>query len=130
MRTGARFPALASPAGLAAVLLLLGVSAPVDPAVEPTANPAVAILEVVVSPDPVRSGKPVSVTIHTTPNVVLLQGRVMGHNFTVPKTADGVFYGRGKVPWWARFLHGAFNVVFTAIDENGDASQMEQTVHM
>jgi hypothetical protein len=129
MRTGARFLALALPAGTA-VVLLLGVSAPVDPAASPAANPVVAILEVVVSPDPVRSGKPVSVTIHTTPNVVLMQGRVMGHNFTVPKTADGVFYGSSKVPWWTRFFHGVVNVMFIATDENGEASQMEQTVHM
>jgi hypothetical protein len=126
MRTGARNLALAS---LTAVLLL-GVSAPVDPAAAPSPNPIVVIFDVVVSPDPVRSGKPVSVTVHTTPNVVLLQGRVMGHNFTVPKTGDGIFYGSSKVPWWARFFHGAFNVTFTASDEFGEASQMEQTVHI
>ena len=89
-----------------------------------------AILDVSVTPDPLRANGPVSITIHTTPNVVLLQGRVLSYSFTVPKTGDGVFYGAGKVPWWARFFHGTFNATFVATDANGATSEMEQSIRI
>ena len=129
MRTRARFLAFAS-LTMSAVLLL-GAS----PAPEVTASPVVSpvpigIIDVVISPNPVQSGKDVSLTVHTTPNAVQLQGHVLGHEFTLPKTGEGLFYGAGKIPWWARFFHGSLKVMFVAKDESGAAAQMEQTIRM
>jgi hypothetical protein len=133
MWTSARRLVCPALAGLTALTLLAASPAPdlptPVPAVSPSAS-AVAILDITVAPDPVRANAPVSITIHTTPNVVLLQGRVLAHSFTVPKTGDGLFYGAGKVPWWARFFHGSINVTFTASDAGGNTSEFVQTIRM
>jgi hypothetical protein len=89
-----------------------------------------AILDVTVAPDPLRPNEMVSITIHTTPNVVLLQGHVLTYSFTLPKTGDGVFYGATKVPWWARFFHGTFNATFVATDASGATSEMGQSIRI
>jgi len=124
------FPALA---GLTVLTLIAASPAPDLPLPSPSASPsapAVAILDITVTPDPVRANAQVSITIHTTPNVVLLQGSVFAHSFTVPKTGEGLFYGAGKVPWWARFFHGSVNVTFTATDASGDTSAFVQNIRM
>jgi hypothetical protein len=140
MPTRARRFALLPAAILAAVLLLAAapgsepsgtpapvVSAPPSPA---AATSSVSIVDVEVSPEPIRAGKPVTVTVHTSSNAVAVTGRALGHNFTMPKTGDGVFSGTGNVPWWARFFHGSVNVTFSASDGNGGAAQMEHTIRM
>jgi hypothetical protein len=55
---------------------------------------------------------------------------VLTYSFTLPKTGDGVFYGATKVPWWARFFHGTFNMTFVATDANGATSEMEQSIRI
>jgi hypothetical protein len=124
------FPAYAA----LAALLLMGAAEPEAtpaPTVAPSGSAAlVAIYDVTVSPDPVRASKPASVTIHTTPNVISIGIKVVGHTFTVPKTGEGLFYGEGKVPWFAHFFHGAFTVTFIATGPNGATAEMNQTVHM
>ena len=122
-------PALA--AGFTALALIAASPAPDSsvPSPAPAAS-AVVIYDIVVVPDPVKPNSPVTITIHTTPNVVTLQGRVLAHDFKVPKTGDGLFYGAGKVPWWARFFHGSLNVTFTASDANGDTADFVQTIRM
>ena len=119
-----------------AVLMLIGASPAPDastppPAVSSPASTApVEIFDVTVSPDPVRANASASVMIHTTPNVVSIGIKVIGHTFIIPKTGDGVFFGAGKVPWWARFFHGAFSVMFIATGPNGATAEMNQTVRM
>jgi hypothetical protein len=118
-----------------AALLLLGASpeseGPSAPAPAPSATAAsVAIYDVTVSPDPVKASKIASVTVHTTPNVISIGIKVVGHTFTVPKTGEGLFYGAGKVPWFAHFFHGTFTVTFVATGPNGATAEMNTIVRM
>lgn len=137
MPTSARRFALLPMALLASVILVAAAPSPEpvtgsSPAATPAAGaaPAVSIVEVDVSPDPVQAGKPVTITIRTSSNAVTVTGRAFAHNFTIPKTGDGVFSGTGGVPWWARFFHGSVNVRFSASDGNGGTAQMEHSIHM
>jgi hypothetical protein len=120
-------------AAFAMLALIAASPAPDLPSPAPSASlsaPAVTIFDITLTPNPVRANAQVSITIHTTPNAVVLQGRVFGHSFTVPKTGDGLFYGAGNVPWWARFFHGSINVTFTASDASGDTAQFVQNIRM
>lgn len=134
MWTGTRCLALPALAGLT-VVALIGMSpapdasGPVLPVPVPSIA-AVAIIDVVVSPEPIQANKPVSLVIHTTPNAVRVQVRVLAHSFTIPKTGEGVFSGAGAVPWWARFIHGAFKATFVATDAGGETAQMDHSIRM
>lgn len=131
MWTRTRRLVLLAMAGLTALVLVAASPAAETPTPVATSSAApLAIIDVEVSPDPVRANQPVSVTIHTTPNAVLLQARVFSHAFTIPKSGDGLFYGAGSVPWWARFLHGSFSVTFIATDASGATAQMDERIRM
>lgn len=103
--------------------LLLGVS----PVPQPT-DPA--ILDVSVTPVPVKIGAPVTTTVLTTPDVVTVQGHVATFTFNIPKTGDGSFSGTTTVPRWAGifFHHGNYNVRFIAKTADGAQTQTEQSV--
>jgi hypothetical protein len=117
-------------AGLAA-FALLGiapdgvVTAPPSP---PAADPA--ILDVTWSPQHLRPGHTFDVTIHTTPDITVLEACVLRYRLPVPKASDGVFYASARVPWFARFFHGTFHVTFVGTNANGDQAQMEADVHI
>jgi len=136
MRTSVR--GLTVPVVACLAMVLLGVSAAPDPSPLPSVSPAVlesappaVILDITVVPQPIQPGKPVSITIHTTAGVAEIEGHVFAHTFTIPKTGDGVFYGAGNVPWWARFFHGTVNVTFVASDAGGTPLQeMVEPIHM
>ena len=89
-----------------------------------------AILEITVSPEPIRAGKQVSIMVRTTPDVVTIAAHVLTFSFSLPKTGDGSFSGTAKVPWWALFYHGSFQITFVARDAEGTETQMSQTVRI
>jgi hypothetical protein len=88
------------------------------------------ILDVRVLPEPLRVGKPLSIVVHTVPEVTSIQGRVFSYKFTVPKTGEGTFSARGRVPWFARLYHGTFQIIFTAVDAGGNRSEATATVRI
>jgi hypothetical protein len=104
-------------------LILVGAS----PAPVPSGS---EILDVRVVPEPLRVGKPLSIVVHTLPEVTTIQGRVFSYKFTVPKTGEGLFSARGRVPWFARFYHGTFQIIFTAVDAGGNHSEATATVRI
>jgi hypothetical protein len=101
------------------------------PSTSPSAQPSgPAILDIVMAPQPLQVGKPVTIIVHTTPDVTSVQGRVLSFKFSVPKTGDGTFSGSSHVPWWARFYHGSFHIVFTATNDAGAQAEMTQVVRI
>ena len=110
-------------AALAALLLTSASPAPAP------SEPG-AILDVSVSPEPLRVGKPLSIVVHTAPDVISIQGHVLSFKFSVPKTADGTFSAQGRVPWFARLYHGSFQIIFTAVDLTGKRSEAAATVRI
>lgn len=122
-------------AALLATSALLGADAPLpdsppaplaQPA--PVASPASAIVDVSITPDPVQVGKPISVVVHTTPDVTAMQGSVLSFKFAIPKTGDDTFSGSSKVPFWAHLFHGKFNIVLTATTDTGAHPQVVEPV--
>jgi hypothetical protein len=109
-------------AALAALILMGASPAPVPSGTE--------ILNVSVSPEPLRVGKPVSIVVRTAPEVTSVEGRVLSFKFAVPKTGPGTFSAHGRVPWYARLYHGTFQMTFTATDENGTRSEATATVRI
>jgi hypothetical protein len=111
---------------LSGILGISGVAAGAQtdqPAIQP------AILDVTITPVPVRVGAPVTAIVLTTPDVVSVQGHVAAFNFNVPKTADGNFSGTATVPRWARFfIHGDVHVRFVARTADGTQTQMISVV--
>ena len=106
-----------------AALILIGASpAPVPNGTE--------ILSVSVLPEPLQVGKPLSIDVRTAPGVISVQGRVRSFKFTVPKTGEGTFSARGRVPWFARLYHGTFQMTFTATDVNGARSEATAAVRI
>jgi hypothetical protein len=118
-----RLPALAA---LAAVALLA--LAP-DPDMLPPV-PGPAILDITFSPEHLRAGRSFEVTVRTTPDVMSMQAWVMKYRLPVPKTADGVFSGSARVPWWAGIYHGTFHVMFVGAAATGEQAQMEAAVRI
>ena len=105
--------------------MLLGAS----PTLQPTSDPA--ILNVSVSPVPVRVGAPVTTTVTTTTDVVSVQGHVATFTFNIPKTGDGSFSGTTTVPRWTRlFFHGNYNVRFIAKTAAGAQTETVQSVQI
>ena len=109
-------------AALAALILMGASPAPVPSGTE--------ILNVSVSPEPLRVGKPVSIVVRTAPEVTSVEGRVLSFKFAVPKTGPGTFSAHGRVPWYARLYHGTFHMTFTATDENGTRTEATATVRI
>jgi len=109
----------------AALAALLLTSASPEPA---PSGPA--ILDVSVLPEPLRAGKPLSIVVHTAPDVISIQGSVLSFKFSVPKTADGTFSAHGRVPWFAHLYHGSFQIIFTAVDLTGKRSEAAATVRI
>jgi hypothetical protein len=111
-----------APAALAALLLMGASPAPVPSGPQ--------ILDVSVLPEPLRVGKPVSIVVHTAPDVTSVQGRVLSFKFAVPKTGVGTFSAQGRVPWFAHLYHGSFEMTFTATDAAGAHSEATATVRI
>ena len=110
----------------AAALVLMGAS----PGPVPVPSGAPEILDVSVMPEPLRVGKPLSIVVHTAADVISIQGRVLSFKFTVPKSADGTFSVRGRVPWFARLYHGSFQMTFIATDTSGTHAETTTTVRI
>jgi hypothetical protein len=132
-----RVPAmqLAVLAGCAALGLLGATSTPgpvtTVPVQAASAAPlAPAILDISIAPAPLRPGKQIRIVVHTTPDVVSVQGAVLSFKFPVPKTADGAFTAAGKVPWFARLYHGTFHITFVALDAAGASAEMTESVRI
>jgi hypothetical protein len=113
-----------SASAVLAALILVGAS----PAPAPSSGPE--ILDVRVLPEPLRVGKPLSIIVHTAPDVISVQGRVLSFKFTVPKTGNGTFSAQGRVPWFAHLYHGSFQMTFTATDATGAHSEATATVRI
>lgn len=123
MRFGARRLRLTALAGLAA-LALLGLAPDPDVAAGP------AILGMTLSPEHLRAGQSFEITIRTTPDVLSVQACVMRYRLPVPKTGDGIFSARARIPWWAAVYHGTFHITFVGEAATGDQAQMEADVRI
>jgi hypothetical protein len=114
-------------------LALLGTGAPTSlDSPEPSASsggpPATQIVAVQIDPSPIHPGSHVVVTVDTSPDVAAVDAYVRGLTFHIKPVQSGEFRSDGKVPWFARFFKGTYQIKFVARCASGQSTEYQREI--